>query len=293
MTSANGPNPIDCNPESKSTGLHTGWHVFGDTSRLQQPFDAAVVMPSVARASVLKAVESVFTQKDVERIQLLIGIDKLLGDINSLISLLRNSPDHVTTCLFHPGYSTSVRHGGLHDARDGGVLRSTLTHLANASKIAYLDDDNWWADHHVSDLLAAIKNHLWAFSLRWFVEPDQLEPVCIDRWESVGPDLGIFREKFGGFVDPNCLMIDKLACWRCVSLWNHPVKGDPVGMSADRNVFNYLRNLSAPGQTGKASAYYVMNPNDEIHASRIKIIRDLYARQNASTPPAGRGHEPA
>ena len=89
-----------------------------------------------------------------------------------------------------------------------------------------------------------------------------LKKICIDEWESVGPGKGIFLQKFGGFVDPNCLLIDKELCWKCISLWNIPQNGDAKGMSADRNIFNFLKNHSEPGSTGKASAFYLLDPND-------------------------------
>ena len=69
-----------------------------------------------------------------------------------------------------------MRHGGLHPAYDGGVLRCVLTYLANSRYVAYLDDDNWWADNHLSSMLAAIKDHHWAYALRWFVHPDTSAP---------------------------------------------------------------------------------------------------------------------
>lgn len=253
------------------------WTVFGARSGLQQPFDAAVVMPTTGRPQILKAVQSVYAQRNVSRVQLLIGLDKPSAPLDALLALLAAAPPHITPCLFYPGYSSSVRHGGLHPAKDGGVLRSTLTYLANAACVAYLDDDNWWADTHLSELRAALRGHDWAYALRWFVHPRSLNPVCVDEWESVGPGQGLFRERFGGFVDPNCLMINKLACWQCTPLWNLPLRGDEKGMSADRNVFNCLRNHGTPGQTGKPSVYYVLDPQDGLHELRMQHMGPKYA----------------
>jgi hypothetical protein len=253
------------------------WTVFGNTDGMQQPFDAAVVMPSIGRAEVLKAVQSVYDQTCVQRIQLLIGVDKAIGDLSPLIALLNETPAHVTPCLFYPGYSTSVRHGGVTRSCDGGSLRTSLTFLANTQYVAYLDDDNWWAPEHLRQLLTAIEGRAWAFSYRWFVHPVSKKAICVDGWESVGPGKGVFVEKFGGFVDPNCLMLDKLVCWAGIGLWTQPLINDTKGMAADRNVYNYLQNHSEPGRTGNATAFYVLDPADGMHPYRMQGFGDRYA----------------
>src|SRR5689334_17330319 len=157
-----------------------GWRIFGDAPNIQKPFDVAVVMPTVGRTTMLDATRSVFSQARSIRIQLLIGVDAIEGDLSALYALLERVPAHVTVCLFYPGYSTSIRHGGLHPARDGGTLRSILTYLANARYVAYLDDDNWWHQDHLMHMLAAIKGRDWAFSLRWFVHPESRKVICED-----------------------------------------------------------------------------------------------------------------
>ncbi len=253
------------------------WQVFGRNPDLQTPFDAAVIMPTVGRDSIKDAVESVYRQENVRRIQLLIGVDAPSSDLGPLLKQLEAAPEPVTPCLFYPGYSTSVRHGGLHPARDGGTLRTSLSYLANARHLAYLDDDNWWAPDHLCTLLAAIKGHEWAFALRWFVHPETRKPVCVDDWESVGPGRGMFLENFGGWVDPNCLMIDKLACDPALRLWSFPLPGDAKAMSADRNVFDWLQRKSAPGETNRTSAYYTMTVEDGIHVYRLDHMGPRYA----------------
>lgn len=257
--------------------------VFGAEHDLQRPFDAAVVMPTLGRPEIVAAVESVYRQTNVRRLQLLIGIDKPLYALDPLMEVLECAPDHVTPCLFYPGYSTSVRHGGVHEAKDGGAIRSILTLSANARYVCYLDDDNWWDPRHVSVLIGVITGRHWAFSRRWFVHPETRRTICADEWESVGPNRGGFAKIFGGFVDPNCLMIDKLSCWQAIPLWNMPLQGDAKGMSADRNVFNFLRGHGEPGMTEIPTVFYVIDPRDAIHDMRLQMMGERYAA-------AGRGH---
>lgn len=262
---------------SRAPSLSSGWTCFGRNADLQTTFDAAVVMPTIGRDCVLDAVRSVYAQQDVGRIQLLIGVDVPRGDFARLEELLAAAPDHVTPCLFYPGYSTSQRHGGLHPAGDGGVLRTILSYLANARHLAYLDDDNWWAPQHLSALLKAIEGRPWAFAQRCFVHPESRQPVCVDDWESVGPGRGIFLARFGGWVDPNCLMIDKLACEPVLRWWGIPLPGDKGRMAADRHVYAWLQKHGVPGETGQASVFYTMQPNDGLHAMRLERMGSRYA----------------
>jgi hypothetical protein len=244
---------------------------------IQKAFDAAVVIPTTCRPSLKRAVQSVFRQIGAQRIQTLIGIDAIRGDDAVIEEILDTRPAQHAVTVLNLGYSTSVRHGGLHFSVDGGALRTMLTYAANSRYIAYLDDDNWFDETHISRLLAAIQGRDWAFSLRWYVDPATQQPLAVDRWESVGPDEGAFKKKFGGFVDPNCLMIDKTKCPQVPPLWTVPLR--PRTPTADRIVFEALRQLPSIGVTGAATAYYVLNPQDENHPIRLGWINAL--RQEA------------
>jgi len=269
-----------------SDQLEQCWRVFGPKYDPSWPFDVAVVTPTVGRQSALDAVASVFAQAETLRIQLLIGVDAPLASFTDIIERLDSGPPNVTTYLFYPGYSTSVRHGGLHPARDGGVLRSVLTYLANARYVAYLDDDNWWDSDHLQSLLGAIAGKSWAFSHRWFVHPVTRKVVCEDSWESVGPGKGIFRERFGGWVDPNCLMLDKLSCEPAIRWWSIPLAGDLKAMSADRNVYDFLQKHGPPGEVPRPTVFYAMQSDDAIHAHRLSVMGELYDLAGGAIVPA-------
>lgn len=236
------------------------------------PYQVAVVIPTILRPSLRQAVQSVFAQRLAGPGQLLIGVDRVLGDPKILDEIRAMRPANWTVDVFDPGYSTSIRHGGLHPAKDGGALRTILSYAANSRYVAYLDDDNAWTHDHLPSLLAAIGGYDWAYSARWFADPITLEPLCMDNWESVGPDRGVFREKLGGFVDPNTLLIDKLACEPVLRWWAIPVQGDPKGMSADRNVFNQLKARYRGVATNRPTCVYRLNPGDGLHKMRMEKI---------------------
>ena len=255
---------------------------------LQTPMDVAVVMPTVLRPSIVTALRSIFAQSLRDRIQVLIGVDAPQETPDLIAQACIGRPPNVTVQLFYPGYSTSVRHGGLCPARDGGVLRTVLSQLANSPYIAYLDDDNWWAPTHLEHLLAALReagpDAAFAYSYRWFVHPGSLRPVCVDQWESVGPGQGVFRERWNGFIDPNCLLLDKRICPLALPLWMVPLPGDAKAMSADRTVFDYLQRHHRGGTSGQASCFYRLDPEDGRHADRMAVFGADYERAGRLMP---------
>lgn len=247
---------------------------------LQATFDVAVVMPSLLRPEIGDALRSIFRQDLDGRIQILIGVDRpgpdAIDDLSRLDAICAERPQHCVVQAFYPGYSTSVRHGGLTPARDGGALRCILSYLANSPNLAYLDDDNWWRPDHLRLLLGAMRDADWAFSLRWYVHPQSRRPVCVDVWESVGPGRGVFAESYGGFVDPNCLMLNKVTCQSVLANWARPAAGDPKGQSADRNVFHALHRNFRAASTGEATAFYRLDPADDLHAQRVEAAGAAY-----------------
>ncbi len=246
----------------------------------QIPFDVSVVMPTLLRPGLLKAGRSVFSQINVSRIQLLIGIDRADGDRAILDRLRDECPNHCAVTVLDLGYSTAEINGGIHPTNDGGSLRSLLTFAANSRYVAYLDDDNWWAEDHLPSLLKVIQGKTWAYTDRWFVNPETEQPICIDEWESTGPDKGIYNVAFGGFVDPNCLMIDKLACLDAIHQWCMPFSHSKSGkLGADRNVFKALRERGGGAATGRASVYYVLSAVDADGRKRIARLKEIEAEQ--------------
>jgi len=231
----------------------------------------AVIMPTIGRRTLIQAVESIFAQTSVTSIQLLIGFDVVGEDAFFLEAFLKSPPPHVDVYTFYPGYSTSVRHGGYHIAGDGGALRTILSYMANAKYLTYLDDDNWWAPDHLSSLLLAVQGKDWAYAHRWFVHPTKSELMCRDTWESVGIDEGVYAEQFGGWVDPNCYIFDKIKCEDVLGLWcqSLSVNAQGYGMTADRLIFDGLRKKSPPGTSNLASVYYRTQPEDANFKNRI------------------------
>ena len=263
-----------------------------DATSLQRPLDAAVVIPTVLRPTLVRAVQSVFAQQFDGRIQILIGVDQLGGALELLDRACTDRPSNCFVQAVYPGYSTAARSGGLTPAADGGALRCVLTLLANSPCVAYLDDDNWWAPDHLQSLRNALANAQWSFALRWFVHPVSEQPIAIDRWESVGPGAGVYNVRLGGFVDPSCLMIDKTACPDAVLAWNFPLfSEDPK--TADRRVFQFLNRQYRGAGNGAATVFYRISPSDEMHSHRLRWLGDAYDRAGESSSASRRSASPS
>ncbi|MTI09126.1 glycosyltransferase family 2 protein [Curvivirga aplysinae] len=243
-------------------------------SDLQTAFDAAVIIPTILRPDLYRSINSVFTQEKVNRIQILIGVDQTTPeDFEKLNHFLNDIPDHVAVTILHPGYSTSERHGGIHLAYDGGSLRTVLSFLANSSYLTYLDDDNWWEADHIHALKSVIGHHPWAFTHRNYIHHESHAPICRDTYESVGPGKGTYAKGFGGFVDANCLMLNKLKTDAILGLWSYYIDGDINRKSGDRLIFDRLKDKDH-GNTDIATVNYVIQPNDSMHIHRLNYLTD-------------------
>lgn len=233
-------------------------------------FDVAVLIPTVLRKSLGRAVRSVFKQDHQGKVQILLGVDIARGSRDLLARLKRECPKHMELNVLDMGFSTSRRNGGLYPTYGGGALRTIMSYAANSRYVAYLDDDNWWAPSHLRDLRRVIRGHDWAFSHRWYVDPATQKPLFVDQWESVGPGKGVYRKRFNGFVDTNCLMIDKLKCHWILPAWCIPLTKN--GEGEDRLIFKKLHQNFQWACTGAATTYYVFRPDD------AKVIHGFKAR---------------
>jgi hypothetical protein len=251
-----------------------------DGFSMQEPFDAAIVIATIMRPSLAPALRSIFRQSFRGRTQIVLGVDKVVGDRGFLDAVLQERPSHQAVTLLDLGYSTARPNGGLHPDPWGGALLTILSYVANSRNVAYLDDDNWLAPRHIETLLAAIQGKDWAFSLRWYAEDHTGRPLCIDEWESVGPDRGVYAVRFGGFVDNSCLMIDKLKCEPALRLWSRPFKLPEGGYApADRSFFEDLRKRPY-ACTDEATSFYTLQASDFNHAERMALVRERLATPN-------------
>lgn len=254
----------------------------------------AVAIVTTCRASLARALRSVFRQRldGGIRIQVLVGVDvDPHGRLGALLDeVMPECPAHVTVSLINLGYSTSRRHGGPHASFYGGSLRSSLTLLADARVVVYLDDDDWFKPDHCAHILRAIEGRKWAFAYSIYADGNTGREWCVDELESVGVGRGIHAERFGGFVRPSGLAIDKLQLLHIVHLWSCAAFAG--GDGEDRLVFEQLRR-EPHGCTGMATVCCALDPNDALHALRVDFMRSRgvdyqgEAKRESSRAPSG------
>ncbi len=145
--------------KSKTISTQTAaFHIGHSGTVLQKHYDVSVIIASVLRPTLKRTLHSIFRQDFSGQIHILIGIDKSKKSRQFLYDICKSQPKNCLITVLDLGYSTSVRHGGLRLAQDGGSLRTTLTYMTNSRYISYLDDDNWWGSQHLSTVLTAIKS---------------------------------------------------------------------------------------------------------------------------------------
>ncbi len=234
--------------------------------------DVSVVLVTICRKSLYRAVRSVFNQDFEGAVHLLVGADvEMFGDFNEIIGeLMAECPANITLTGISLGYSTSARHGGVHSSWYGGSLRTALTFLSSSELVTYLDDDDWYEPQHLRLLHEAIKGHAWAFTLSNYADPNTDAILGVDTLESVGPGRGIFKERFGGFVRPSALLINKLKLSHILHLWS--ISPFPSGDGEDRLIFKELLRVPDFGETGIPTVNCAIDPADGMHQQRLNSV---------------------
>ena len=234
--------------------------------------DVSVVLVTICRKSLYRAVRSVFGQDFEGTIHLLVGADvEMFGDFNEIMGeLLPECPPNITLTGISLGYSTSSRHGGVHSSWYGGSLRTALSFLSTSELVAYLDDDDWYEPQHLRLLCVAIQNKDWAFSLSNYADPNTDAILGVDTLESLGPNKGVYKNSFGGFVRPSALMVNKIKLSHILHLWS--ISPFPSGDGEDRLVFKELLKHRRYGQTGVPTVNCSLDPADGLHARRMESL---------------------
>lgn len=233
--------------------------------------DISVLVTTICRESLLRAVKSVFAQSFKGSVQILIGVDVDPDDrfLSMREKIEKDRPDNFQVDWVKLPYSTSQRHGGPHHCFFGGSLRTVLSFLANSEVIVYLDDDDWFHPDHLQNVMNSIQGADWAYAYCFYANGATEESYCVDEWESVGVGRGVFSDTEGGFVRPSGLAIRKMNFLAHLHLWS--MSPSPNGDSEDRLIFNALKGLSGRC-TGSATVYYALDPKDDMHPYRLRFM---------------------
>lgn len=258
---------------ARDDGLPLGRYYPDLTGDIQAPVDVAVAMPTIGRPSVARALSSIYEQRGVGRVQILVGIDGDRGPeaLQLVKSTLAKRPKNVSAVLLTLPYSTVAQNGGVHNPRDGGSTRPALALIANSRRLAFLDDDNTWLPDHLALLSQALEGKAYAFSRRMLVDDVTDRDLGVDRWHSVGPNKGD-RAHIGGLVDTNCLMIDKVLCVTRLGAWAETWNGTP-GELSDQKFFSAI-HMAPHGEVEEVTVRYRIRRNDVLHA-RLGVFQKV------------------
>src|SRR4051794_38176953 len=100
----------------------------------QTPFDTAVVITTLLRSTLTRALRSVFAQKFSGSIQILVGIDSLPEDFAVLREAAEECPPSCVRSVLNLGYATAACRGGLYPGASSGALRTLLSYAANSRR---------------------------------------------------------------------------------------------------------------------------------------------------------------
>ena len=193
--------------------------------------------------------------------------------------LAQECPEHIQLTWLNLGYSTSKRHGGVHDCYFGGSLRSALTLLANSPLVCYLDDDDWLLHNHVSlmvQVFQQLPNIAWAYPLSYYADGATGEVLCLDEIESVGVNKGFYKANSGGFVRPSGLTINKLKTLPFIHCLSQSLTKE--GDGEDRVFFDKLKTLEY-AFLNAGTVCYTLDPKDAMHSLRMKYIQEKLGRK--------------
>lgn len=244
-------------------------------NKISPRHEIAVVMVTIGRESLLRAVRSVFSQDFNHPIQILIGVDtdneKNIAIWKAILA--KECPEHIDIFWLELGYSTSKRHGGIHHSFYGGSLRSALTLLADAPYVTYLDDDDWFLDSHLSTVHSALANYphlLWTHTYCYYADGNSGKLLCVDELESTGTGSGLYKEKFGGFVRLSGLTINVLKTLPFIHSLSSALNSS--GDGEDRVFFDLLKDHNH-ARINVATVACALDPKDNAHAVRMNFIQ--------------------
>ncbi|WP_440030407.1 hypothetical protein [Chromobacterium amazonense] len=223
----------------------------------------SVVIISIAHDCLVRAIDSVFSQRNTGNIQVLVGIciDKN-GNANSLKKLIESKcPSNASITWVDIVGSRFFDHSGVHELEHVESLRIELTFLAKYRYVMYLDDNDWLDEFHCEDMLKCIVHNVWSFAYFVFIDDNSGRRKFFDLFDSVG--LGSERDKgkSGRSVRLSGVMLDKTKLSHILHLWS--VWPLSVVDGEYNIIFNQLKQYPH-GFSGKGSIFCSVDPENTL-----------------------------
>ncbi|PZR39734.1 MAG: hypothetical protein DI538_06165 [Azospira oryzae] len=189
------------------------------TSSQQSP-KAVVITPTTGSNFLYQAIRSVLTQSMSDIIHLIV-IDGAQHEaaVLKITSQFNSDRCKVITLPFNTGQ------GGM----NGHRIYAAFPLLINAEYLFFLDEDNWWDEHHAESLISLMEQTPldWAYSMRKIYTFDGLY-VADDNCESIGPypPYSNIIKHWSSYIDTNCYAFKRTTIAQTAHYWYHPLRAD-------------------------------------------------------------------
>ena len=134
---------------------------------------------------------------------------------------------------------------------NGHRIYGAMNYLAEGEWICYLDEDNWFDEHHIESCIESTPNSEWVYSFRTIVAADNTM-ICQDNCESLGHWNNINNTQF---VDVGCFFLNRQLAVKYSPLWYRQARVQGVE-EVDRILTRYL---FGNGHRATATKQYTLN----------------------------------
>ena len=191
----------------------------------------SIITPTTGKDSLFRLIESL-NRQSVPFEHILLWDDKRDDDFlyPTSYTLEDKDPNDLNS---HNRYSIVINGTMVQGQACGSALRAIGLMAANTPFVTFADDDVWYEDDHLMNLLNAVNDKKWSYCRRkiWANEKDC---IGIDNFESVGdsPDRKVPYE----MVDNNCMIFARRLGTSGAVLYR-----ETTGYDDDRLFYDFLK----------------------------------------------------
>lgn len=199
-----------------------------------------VITPTIGRASLDRLTESIKLQSLPGLVQHLIMWDDFRLADSKNPDYYNN--EHTQSIIMRENF-------GKNGNAPGSPLRAVALMAADTPWVTFADDDVWWNNDHIENIISTINNHNninWLSTLRHIWEADS-KYIGVDRFESVGDEAS--RKTPYEMCDNNCMIFKREYGTYAAHLYRNTVNYDD-----DRLMYGFLKqHAGIKGYTDKAT----------------------------------------
>jgi len=217
--------------------------------------DVTIVTATTGSKYLRKNIESVAKQtyKNIQHLVVVDGEHRSFDATKQILDFNHPNLDYMVL-----PYATGL------EQYNGHRIYGASTYLAKGDYICYLDEDNWLEPDHIENLMNAIGDKQWAYSLRKIVDSDG-KFICNDDCESLGDYKSVIDDYF---VDVNCFFFAKPLALQLSPIWYRRARHPDDQPEVDRALTYTLKdNTIEAAATGKYTVNYrAGNRSDSVQA---------------------------